>query len=126
MPVLHTRVSRCQTATRPAAHRGADPPSRRRATLHGTRLVERGFGILTITSMCSQEINPNCSRNRLPGLSAFPQKFVYGSARRPLTSPYGHRAHGAAEIAPELTGHGLPLSKCEAYNRVYDQFYQSR
>jgi len=31
-----------------------------------------------------------------------------------------------AEIAPELTGHGLPLSKCEAYNRVYDQFYRSR
>src|SRR5262245_2248266 len=26
----------------------------------------------------------------------------------------------AVEIAPELTGHGLPLSKCEAYNRVYD------
>ena len=25
------------------------------------------------------------------------------------------------EIAPEPTGHGLPLSKCEAYNRVYDQ-----
>jgi len=24
-----------------------------------------------------------------------------------------------SEIAPELTGHGLPLSKCEAYNRVY-------
>jgi uncharacterized protein YgfB (UPF0149 family) len=23
--------------------------------------------------------------------------------------------------APEPTGHGLPLSKCEAYNRVYDQ-----
>ena len=22
------------------------------------------------------------------------------------------------EIAPEVTGHGLPLSKCEAYNRV--------
>ena len=22
-----------------------------------------------------------------------------------------------SEIAPELTGHGLPLSKCEAYNR---------
>jgi hypothetical protein len=31
-----------------------------------------------------------------------------------------------AEIAPELTGHGLPLSKCEAYNRVYDQFQRSR
>jgi SAM-dependent methyltransferase len=29
------------------------------------------------------------------------------------------------EIAPELTGHGLPLSKCEAYNRVYDQPYES-
>ena len=26
-----------------------------------------------------------------------------------------------SEIAPELTGHGLPLSKCEAYNRVYEQ-----
>jgi hypothetical protein len=31
----------------------------------------------------------------------------------------------ATEIAPELTGHGLPLSKCEAYNRVYDQPYES-
>jgi len=30
------------------------------------------------------------------------------------------------EIAPERTGHGLPLSKCEAYNRVYDQPYESR
>ena len=30
------------------------------------------------------------------------------------------------EIAPELTGHGLTLSKCEAYNRVYGQFYRSR
>jgi hypothetical protein len=27
-----------------------------------------------------------------------------------------------SEIAPELTGHGLPLGKCEAYNRVYDQY----
>jgi hypothetical protein len=25
------------------------------------------------------------------------------------------------EIAPEPTGHGSPLGKCEAYNRVYDQ-----
>ena len=30
-----------------------------------------------------------------------------------------------SEIAPELTGHGLPLIKCEAYNRVYDQLYGS-
>jgi hypothetical protein len=29
------------------------------------------------------------------------------------------------EIAPELTGHGLPLAKCEAYNRVYDQHARS-
>jgi hypothetical protein len=29
------------------------------------------------------------------------------------------------EIAPELTGHGLPLTKCEAYNRVYDQHLRS-
>jgi hypothetical protein len=33
----------------------------------------------------------------------------------------------AAAIAqPKLTGHGLPLNKCEAYNRVYDQPYGSR
>jgi hypothetical protein len=32
----------------------------------------------------------------------------------------------SGEIAPELTGHGLPLIKCEAYNRVYDQPYESR
>ena len=31
-----------------------------------------------------------------------------------------------AEIAPEPTGHGLPLNKCEAYNRVYDQPYEAR
>ena len=30
------------------------------------------------------------------------------------------------EMAPKLTGHGLPLNKCEAYNRVYDQPYGSR
>src|SRR5262245_19868283 len=29
------------------------------------------------------------------------------------------------EIAPEPAGHGLPLSKCEAYNRVYEQSYGS-
>ena len=39
-------------------------------------------------------------------------------------SPVGQNLRPATdtEIAPELTGHGLPLSKCEAYNRVYDQF----
>jgi hypothetical protein len=31
----------------------------------------------------------------------------------------------AGEMAPELTGHGLPLIKCEAYNRVYEQHYGS-
>jgi hypothetical protein len=40
----------------------------------------------------------------------------------PASAGYGP----SVEIAPELTGHGLPLGKCEAYNRVYDQFYQSR
>jgi len=29
------------------------------------------------------------------------------------------------EIAPELTGHGLPLIKCEAYNCVHDQLFES-
>ena len=35
----------------------------------------------------------------------------------------GHRNYSERlfEIAPKLTGHGLPLSKCEAYKRVYDQ-----
>ena len=36
------------------------------------------------------------------------------------------RAAEYGEIAPELTGHGLPLIKCEAYNRVYEQPYESR
>jgi hypothetical protein len=42
--------------------------------------------------------------------------------------PGAHREKAliGAEIAPEPTGHGLPLSKCEAYNRVYDQPYESR
>ena len=35
------------------------------------------------------------------------------------------RVLAAHEIAPEPTGHGLPLGKCEAYNRVYDQFFGS-
>ena len=33
----------------------------------------------------------------------------------------GYRLDWTSEIAPEPTGHGLPLGKCEAYNRVYDQ-----
>jgi transposase len=32
-----------------------------------------------------------------------------------------HRLDDGFEIAPEPAGHGLPLSKCEAYNRVYEQ-----
>ena len=32
----------------------------------------------------------------------------------------------AVEIAPELTGQGLPLRKCEAYDRPYDQHLGSR
>ncbi len=44
--------------------------------------------------------------------------FVNGT-----NSPFatGNNPVSVAEIAPELTGHGLPLSKCEAYNRVYEQ-----
>ena len=40
--------------------------------------------------------------------------------------PKYHVLSWLGEIAPELTGHGLPLIKCEAYNRVYDQSYRSR
>ncbi len=39
-----------------------------------------------------------------------------------VASSYGMLLGSVSEIAPELTGHGLPLSKGEAYNRVYDQF----
>jgi len=45
---------------------------------------------------------------------------------RKVINPINTDSRLADEIAPELTGHGLPLGKCEAYNRVYDQFYQSR
>ena len=31
------------------------------------------------------------------------------------------KLRSCAEIAPEPAGHDLPLSKCEAYNRVYEQ-----
>jgi hypothetical protein len=34
-------------------------------------------------------------------------------------------AASSSEIAPKLTEHGLPLSKCEAYKRVYDQLSES-
>ena len=55
-------------------------------------------------------------------------KFLVGQAVE--YTPMGEKAAGfykvmrqmpVDEIAPEPTGHGLPLSKCEAYNRVYDQ-----
>jgi hypothetical protein len=36
----------------------------------------------------------------------------------------GNAAYQRGEIAPELTGYGLPLSKCEAYNRVYEQQHE--
>jgi type 1 fimbriae regulatory protein FimB/type 1 fimbriae regulatory protein FimE len=62
--------------------------------------------------------------------------FVFVSERgAPLSAPgfsrMIERAAGLAklgikvhEIAPELTGYGLPLSKCEAYNRVYEQQHE--
>jgi hypothetical protein len=49
-----------------------------------------------------------------PPLSALPQ----GEENISLWA----KLQEGCEIAPELTGHGLPLSKCEAYNRVYEQF----
>jgi hypothetical protein len=39
----------------------------------------------------------------------------------PFARAHCRYARSIVEIAPELTGHGLPLSKCGAYNRVYDQ-----
>jgi hypothetical protein len=44
---------------------------------------------------------------------------------RILVAAFDKAWESVLEIAPELTGHGLPLVKCEAYNRVYDQPYGS-
>jgi hypothetical protein len=55
--------------------------------------------------------------------SAFSGSSVW-SPHVSYASPY--LASCPDEIAPELTGHGLPLIKCEAYNRVYDQSYRLR
>ena len=59
-------------------------------------------------------------------------RYIEGPAPHPV-APLGcaddqsqtDRSVSPAEIAPEVTGHGLPLSKCEAYKRVYDQPYGS-
>ena len=47
-----------------------------------------------------------------------PSRYDYYLPPFAFVSSYDPRI----EVAPERTGHGLPLSKCEAYNRVYDQF----
>ena len=64
------------------------------------------------------------------------QMWAYPDAARRLTgTPEPHpqggdcprlslrqpRPASPTEIAPEVTGHGLPPSKCEAYDRVYDE-----
>ncbi len=50
------------------------------------------------------------------------QKTAFGQSKRDETRRPRHLAIDRfPEIAPELTGQDLPLSKCEAYNRVYDQ-----
>jgi hypothetical protein len=36
-------------------------------------------------------------------------------------APRNHQRETRNEIAPQLTGQGLPLRKCEAYDRPYDQ-----
>jgi hypothetical protein len=59
---------------------------------------------------------------RLPGEKQFADQL-----RIVLAEPVDRNdPQSVREIAPELTGHGLPLSKCEAYNRVYEQSYGSR
>ena len=44
-----------------------------------------------------------------------------GKAQRTLQPIHSGAKYEDHEIAPEVTGHGLPLSKREAYNRVHDQ-----
>jgi len=45
----------------------------------------------------------------------------YGLMIAKAIQDYGMVLTDTSEIAPEPAGHGLPLSKCEAYNRVYEQ-----
>src|SRR5215831_3412823 len=48
-----------------------------------------------------------------------------GNAVARCNSATARNFPSSGEIAPEPAGHGLPLSKCEAYNRVYEQSYGS-
>ena len=70
---------------------------------HGSwlNLAETELGVLT----------SQCLDRRIPN-----KQILIDENRR-----LGARPQCQPEIAPEPTGHGLPLSKCEAYNRVYEQ-----
>ena len=59
--------------------------------------------------LTSDSVHFNVSSLFRSGWGPSVSQFVFSSKNFPT------------EIAPELTGHGLPLSKCEAYKRVYDQ-----
>ena len=67
---------------------------------------------------------PNCEADQdightLAHATAIPRANATATIGQTINDNRGH------EIAPEPTGHGLPLGKCEAYNRVYDQPYGS-
>jgi len=75
-----------------------------------------GIGHLTLPELLKPAVQ--ASKSLASGEGSWRCACKKQSLGRPLTS----RCY---EMAPELTGHGLPLIKCEAYNRVYEQHYGS-
>jgi hypothetical protein len=87
----------------------ADSPADRSSTLHGLR--DPGPHLVQFSALS------------LPALRCGPRDK--GGRGLPANHSSSNRIERNArgEIAPEPAGHGLPLSKCEAYNRVYEQSY---
>ena len=66
-------------------------------------------------------LGPRATRKVWLGVLALARSPPPKNIGKAQSKPDQHEVLLGAEIAPEVTGHGLPLSKCEAYNRVYDQ-----
>src|SRR5262245_62924613 len=94
-----------------AAHRDACSPSWS-TTIRTARARTSGENLLLVCFVMappSQELEPPIN----------PGRFTMLLSRHSRTACSSFKSVG--EIAPKPTGHGLPLGKCEAYSRVYDQ-----
>src|SRR5215831_9091757 len=100
----------------------------RQTATHGSNTVSSRDGIargsfsgVPSETFRADSLSPSKRRSR----SAITRRLNPSATDRTLRvhRRISHTAVIAArgEIAPEPTGHGLPLDKCEAYNRVDDQ-----